>query len=317
MSYADSSRAQLLARIEGTYNENFVLGTTTHMQDVRITGHTLKAGKETTDNEEITGAAVIGRQDQVGTSVGGDIGGNLSYGTYDTFIAAALRNVDWTANALGVGSTPPTYAFQAGNLDIGTFEMLLGCYFGGMTLDISPKKAIGLSFAVMGARGLPEATATIDPTPVVKTTTAHMIAGAGIPSLLLGINGGSLAPHPGKVSSLKLTTDPGLRARPNVQSLASDIMGIGEFKVTVVLTGYMADGTIRNAYKNHQDVALSFITQDAAGTTSPNQYLWNIDRATITDHTSTPGSKNTDITNNYTIQGYGVNPLRIARQAAV
>ena len=311
--YADSTRARLLIRPETAYNETFVIGST-HMQDLRMTGHTLKPAKETVDNEEIRGDGSMSRQDQVGTSVAGDINANLSYGTYDPYIAAALRNAPtgWSSNALGVGIAPPTFAIEPGNLDISRFWLLTGCYIGAMTLDIASKKAIGLTFAVMGAQGLPSTTASVDAAPVAKTTTEHMRSGAGIPSLSLAINGGSAAPHPGKVTSLRVQTDPGLRARPNVQSLASDIMGIGEFKVTATISGYLADASLYDACLAHQDVALDFVTADSLG----NQYHWYIDRATITDHTATPGSKNQDVLNSYTIQGYGVNALRVARTPA-
>lgn len=311
--YADSTRAQVLIRPETLYNEAFVLGTN-HMQDLRFSGETLKAAKEVVDDDEIRSDGSMGRSTLVGRSVSGDINATLSYGTYDPYIAAALRNpvTGWATNALGVGTAPATFAIQRSRLDVLRYILFTGNYINTMTLDIQVRRKIGLSFGILGAQALASVQTSVDPAPIARTTSYHMRAGAGITGLNLGINNGAIGTHPGKVTSLRLQTNAGLRARNNIQSDVSDVMGISEFGVTATISGYLLDDALHDACLAHQDVALNFTTADVAG----NSYQWWLDRATIQDHAAPADAKNKDVMNSYTIQAYGANALRVIRVPA-
>ena len=94
---ADSNRVSLRSVRESVWGET---PASPAMNALRITGESLKYQLRTARSNEIRPDRMVADIPQVGASVSGDIGMELSYGSADDFLMAALFADDWQAVAI-------------------------------------------------------------------------------------------------------------------------------------------------------------------------------------------------------------------------
>lgn len=91
----------------------------------------------------------------------------LSYGTYDSFLAAALFG-DWEGDVLKQGVTPHSFTLEEGYTDIGVYLTMLGAMVDQFSLSFQPRGAMVTgSFGLAGKKVIEPANESIDeePTP--------------------------------------------------------------------------------------------------------------------------------------------------------
>lgn len=93
---ADGSRHSIYSVEETTYG---VTPTNPALDLVRYTGTTLSLAKDSLQSEEIRSDRQISDFRQGSNQVGGDINFELSYGSFDQFLEAALLSADWASPA--------------------------------------------------------------------------------------------------------------------------------------------------------------------------------------------------------------------------
>ena len=130
------------------YVEETTRGTTPSaaLQILRKTGDTLKGTKETIRSEEHVGDAQVGGIIEAAYGSGGNISGELSFGTYDEFITAGIRSADFgTETAVTDTSIAATASeiTDSGN-GFGSFEVgHAGGGARGVLLDLDMVSGVG------------------------------------------------------------------------------------------------------------------------------------------------------------------------------
>jgi len=94
-------------RVLLSFIEESTYGTTPSgsLQEIRMTGESLKGDTQTTNSAEIRDDRMISDVLRTMVSASGDIQFELSYGSFDSFLEAALRSADWTTEATVISAT--------------------------------------------------------------------------------------------------------------------------------------------------------------------------------------------------------------------
>lgn len=111
-------------RVLLSYIEESTYGTTPsgNLQEIRMTGESLKGDTQTTNSAEIRDDRMISDVLRTMVSASGDIQFELSYGSFDDFLVAALRSSGWTTEeAVISASTDITFASNTITLGSGSW----------------------------------------------------------------------------------------------------------------------------------------------------------------------------------------------------
>lgn len=85
--------------------------------------------------------------------VGGDVGFELSYGSFDTYLEALLGGT-WNTNVLKAGTTRRDFTVERKFADIaeadGRYWRFRGCEFSKMTLSVKPNAKVDGTFTLVG-----------------------------------------------------------------------------------------------------------------------------------------------------------------------
>ena len=202
-----------------------------------------------------------------------DVPFELSYGTYDDLLEAALFGT-WTTNVLKQGVTRRQFTFEEGFTDINVFIPARGGVVNTMQLQFQPEGAMvtgsfGLIFKAQGtATGTTLATAT---TPANTEPVFDSFKG----SIKKG------------VTTLAVATQIDLNLNNNVDALFSLFneeafgVAVGRADLTGSFTAYFTGLAEINEFVNESEVALEIETEDLDG----NSYLIEIPRVKWTGNT--------------------------------
>lgn len=109
------------ARLQTYYGvEDTPAGTVAAWKTLRVTGNTIMPKNTLVKSDEITPNRLSGGSVVTAVDVGGDINGELSYGTYDDFMAAAFFNT-WQALLAAPVQSGPTTSATGGTLAAATY----------------------------------------------------------------------------------------------------------------------------------------------------------------------------------------------------
>ncbi len=280
MSIGDTSQVRVASILEATW------GTTPNtpaLQVARFTGESLNVNQENVVSDEIRSDRNVSDQIPVGRSADGSLNFELSYGTFDDFIAAALYS-DWATNAIKNGIVKKSFTlekfFELGTTD--AYMRYTGMMLNQFNLSIEAKKIITGSFSFLGKFGSAATAIIAGATYPAATTTGVMSAGLDFASLaMVGIS-----PAP-KLLKVDMAVNNNLRPQPVVGSLDLVGVGVGRFEVTGSITAYFENLSLYNAYLNGTAASLSF----TLGTTTLQKY--NVNMPTIKFQTGkvlTPGN---------------------------
>lgn len=216
---------------------------------IRFTGSSLNVNTAQVDSAEL-GQRQKPVAKQGTYSIAGDISGELSHGTFDDLIAAALQGT-WATNTLKVGSTVQSIAILKRHTDSGDDYVYRGCRINTMALSAAPDARVAVTFGVVGTEA-EVYTVPGDATFATATTTDPMVTSVGA----LSEGGLALA----TVTGFEMTLDNGMEPMHVLfQRPAYDVQN-GQLTVSGSLSAYRADGDLYAKFLNETatDIAVTF-----------------------------------------------------------
>jgi len=259
---------------------------------LRLTGESLNYNINTDTSKEIRADRNIADLIQLGAETSGDVQFELSYGTYDDFIAAALGG-SWTpqgsgstADDLKNGVVIPSYSIEKSFQDIGQNILFRGMSVNTMGLEFAVGSILTGSFGFIGRDSDISATSFL---PVAsKTVPVTEVLNAASNFSDLSIGGVS---YPCGIGKISLSTDAGLRAQNSVGNMGACAINPGTLAVTGSFEVYFADGAIYSNYVANSPFELSWKITDAAG----NSYTFLLPHVKVNSATVAAGGLDQDV----------------------
>lgn len=278
MAFATGSEVRLAYVAETAFG---TIPTSPAFKTARFTGGPgLRTNKVTGTSAEIQPDRNIRDEFLLGMDVTGSFPFEMSYGSHDDFLAAALMGT-WTSNVLINGLARSSFTveqtYQDGGATISE-RRFAGTMFDGVSLSLTARAAITGSFTLMGQRETEDTGDLAGATYAAPPTTPIMTASANVASLAVG----SLSPQP-RIRKLDFTLTNHLYTRPEVASLYTNAFGEGRCDVTGTLEAYFEAGgaAAYAAALAHQNFPISFTAGSVAGSrytfAFPNCKLGNAD----------------------------------------
>lgn len=264
---ANGSRHSIYAVAEQTYG---VTPTDPAFDTVRITGTTLGLSKDSLQSEEIRSDRQIADFRLGANQVGGDVNFELSYGTFDPFLVAALLSSDWAIDTpvagtdqIKVGQNRYSFTFlrQFDDLNGAKNYVYTGCELNTLNLTISANAMITGSFSVIGQgqQVLADLASMGTPTFAPASTTSPLdsftgaLNEAGVPIAV--------------VTEITLSLANGIEPRFVVGSKNSILPSVGRSNLTGQVTAYFEDSTLVQKFIDETESSIEFDLPDGAGNT--------------------------------------------------
>jgi len=239
--------------------------------DVRHTGTTLALSKTTIESGEITADRQIKYLRHGNKSVSGDISIELSYGSFDDLIEAALCGT-WATDTPSVGidqlkagvvRNSFTIERKFANIATPEYHRYTGAEVNTFSLSVSPDAVVTGTFGII-AQDYANATAIIaGATYPAATTTEPMDSFSGT----INEGGSAIA----TVTSLEFSLENGLNP---LFAVGSDITlepGIGKSRVTGTIGAFFQSKALLDKFVNETASSLDFTLLDPAG----NEYFFD------------------------------------------
>jgi len=271
---ADTSRSQLYYIPEVTYG----VAPSGAYKALRFTGESLAQAQETTESQEIRSDRQVSDVIRNAISATGDVNFELSYGTFDDFIAAALGGT-WATGVpvagtdrVASGTTEKSFAIEKYFSDIGEYILYTGMQVSQMSMKIVPGAIVTGSMSFLGAKAVASGTSASSslvaaPTTQVVNAIDHITA----------ITEGGVA-FTGSPLEINLNINGNLRGKPAIGVLGNADIGMGRLLVTGSFKYYYANRTLYNKFLNDTATSLSFKIVDTAN----NEYLINLPKIKFT-----------------------------------
>lgn len=190
--------------------------------------------------------------------VAGDVTTELSYGTFDDFIAGVLFS-DWATDVLTVGVTPKYFSFEKYFSTVDIAHVYTGCVANSFSLEVNTDGIVQGTFNFIGkghSSSATEVTATAftEQSPFTGFEGTIKIADTGGTTAALGI-----------VTSFSLSIENGVTANFAIGSDEANNMGYGRAAVTGSISLYFEDETVRDRFVQETDTALDLVLTDLDG----------------------------------------------------
>lgn len=264
---ANGSRHALYAVLENTYGDTPQNPT---FETVRITGTTLGLAKDSLQSEEIRSDRQIADFRLGNNQVGGDINFELSYGSFDKFLQAALMALAWEQDTpvagteqikTGISRSSFTIVRHFGDLpeDAKPYYIYRGVEINQLKLNIAPSAMVTGSFSVVGKSQqiATDLSSMGTPTILPPTTTTPLDSFSG--SLKEG--GTEIA----VITEISLTLENGVEPRFVVGSKDSIKPSVSRSNLTGQITAYFEDSRLVDKFINETESSIVFTLPDAAG----------------------------------------------------
>lgn len=292
MSLADSSQTRL------AYVGEVTPGTTPSspsFQNLRFTSESLTYQKQTVTSDEIRPDRNVPDMADVGYSVSGDIGFELTYGTLDALLEGALQGA-WATNALKNASTAKAFSFEKTFETGGTdrFFRYTGCQVSRLSLDIAARQKITGSMSLVGMGHSAVSAAMSGATYAPGNTKAVMNGSHDVGALSVS----GVSPTP-KLMRASLQIENNLRERPALGHRGPIGIGAGRFVVTGSLEAYFEDLALYNAFLDHSDVGLSL----TVGSVTSEKYTIEVPKTKLSNGRITAGGNDQDVMAAFDWQG--------------
>lgn len=195
----------------------------------------------------------------------GDIGAELSYGTYDDLLEGLLCGT-WTTNVLKAGVGRKTFTLERYFTDLvsgdNPYHRFTGCEVSGASIEVAPNAMVGVTFNMFARDMSVAGTAITGSTYTAETTSEQMDSFAG--SITEG--GSAIA----VVTKLSLKIENGVKPRFVIGSAASIQPERGSFQVTGTLTAFFENSTLLQKYLAQTVSALVLVVGDGTNTYTIN-----------------------------------------------
>lgn len=263
---ADGSRHNI------SYIEEVTRGTTPAtpaMKRLRHTSANLALSKNTIQSEEIRSDRQIADFRHGAYQIGGDIGFELSYGTFDDMLEAVMAGT-WQVGAPIVGTDQLKcgvlrryFTIERHFSDIlvadKPFHRFTGCELSAMQLQITADAMVTGSFTIVGANMATDTVIIPGTTYVDAPTTSPLDSFTG------SLNeGGSII---AVITEIQLNLDNSLDPRFVVGSKQSILPSIGRSNVSGQITAFFENSTLLDKFINETESSIEFTLPDGAGNT--------------------------------------------------
>lgn len=210
----------------------------------------------------------------------GQISGELSKGTYDDFIAAALRGT-WSTNEVTNGILKPSFTIEQYYPDLDISEVYLGMRIGDMNISMPPTGMATISFSFQGQdmASASGASAPVFASASNATTTGLMAAVNGTMSID-GV-GSSI------VTGIDLSLTNNLNSQPVVGSNIVPEIFYGRSVITGNVSAFFDSNTLVNAFINETVVKL----QVGLTATDSTSLTFKMNRVKLTGASKTVGTE--------------------------
>lgn len=139
----------------------------------RLTSNTLSPTPTTEVSDEITDSRLSQGSVVTGLTIGGDLVGEMSFGTFDDWLAALFYG-SWAANVLAIGSARKTFSVQKAFTDVGTYHLFKGVHAATGSIEIPEEGKIVLTIGGQALDYEDATTSFVTGTPEAATTTPFM-----------------------------------------------------------------------------------------------------------------------------------------------
>jgi len=238
--------------------ENGVYGTTpanaTDWKELRYTSSSLAAAPQTVISNEIRADRQVADLVGVGQSVTGDIGFELSAGSFDELIEAACQGT-WVANALKCQAVDRSFTFEMEPEDwtSARFLQFKGMKVGGMSLSVSYGSIVTGSFQLAGKSAIVGTSTLVGSTASAAAGTSEVMDGSsGVSAISIG--GDVTIP----VRSVSVNLSNTMRPQEGIGQSGPTNQNSGRSMVTGSVEVYFDDITLYEALLNSTAVAIVF-----------------------------------------------------------
>lgn len=235
--------------------------------NIRHNGASLGLSKSALESVEVREDRQIAHFRHGNKSIAGDIPFELSYGTFDDFLEAALGGA-WDIGVpsvgidqLQVGITRRSFTVERkfANLDTPEWHRFTGCELNSFTLSVAPDAIISGAFSFIGQDQSIGTAIIAGATYGAATTTDPFDSFSGTIT-----EGGSAIAI---VTALEMTLENGLNPLFVVGSDLTLQPSIGKSRVSGTITAFFQNSDLLNKFINETSSSLVFVLQDPAGNT--------------------------------------------------
>lgn len=284
MAFGSSSEARIAYVAEASFGTTPATPT---FKILRTTGGGLKASKVTRVSNELRADGNVVDEMLVGVDAGGTYPGELSYGTLDDMLEAALMGT-WSTNVLKNGMALKSFTFEE-LIELGatdSFSRFPGCCVNQLVLTMNSRAEVTTQLDIMAQKEILATAIVSGATYTAANTEPVMTSGVSVAALTVG----DITPAP-TVRSLALTVGRNLRTRPQLASLFTAEFGKGRCDVTGTLEAYFESNALYQAVLDHGSGALSVtLGQDAN-----KKYTILIPKARFLDGSRVIGGNDDDV----------------------
>lgn len=272
--------------------------TTPAFKELRLTGETINNTISTIVSKELRADRSQADLMNAQADVAGDLNVEMSYGSYDDFLEAALGGT-WTVvtgdtYALKDGANNPKFfTIQKDIVDATpeTYFNFRGCTVGGFNLNIQTGQIVTGAFNFRGMTAQATETQIAGATFVAANTNTPFNATQNVGSVLFdGVT------YTGCINTLSLSYTNNLRTQDCVGTFGHTDIKFGKKELTGSMNMYFIDKSNYDAFVNSTDFALSFTLTDVAG----NLYTVLLPRVKFESATVVAEGENSDIMFNAT-----------------
>lgn len=265
-------------RMAFRYLKETVWGTTpaAAMKTLRVTGESINDVTATTESQEIRSDRQLADIIRVGKSAAGDVNFELSYGTLDEFLEAALCSTWQTDQGLAGaeigtdllenGTTKSSFSLEKQFEDLtNVFLSTKGFRINTLNLNFALRSVITGSFGGMGKRLVPAA-ASIGTGAAVVAGTNPVISVIDVASMSEGGAAFTAA------TEFSIAIANNLRVQDALGSIDPYGIGYGGFRVTGTLTAYFESLALYQKYSDFTQSSVAISITDSAG----NAYVFDL-----------------------------------------
>lgn len=261
--------------------------TTPTFKVMRTTGGGLRNNKSTSVSDQVRADRNVPDEILVGVDAGGSYPFELTYGSFDDIMAAALFG-SWSTDVLKNGISRQFFTFEE-TIELGatdSFSRFTMSMIDMLSLDIQARQKITGSFNVFAQKETLGTAILSGATYTAANTKQVMSAGASVGALAVA----SLNPVP-KLRRIQLQVGNNLRRRPVIGSLYSEEYGEGRCDVTGTLEAYFESNDLYQAVLDHGGGALSV----TLGQDDDEHYTIDLPNIVFLDGARQLGGNNDDV----------------------
>lgn len=236
---------------------------------LRHVGCSLNLSRDSFQSNELRGDRMIADVRTGCDKVGGGIDFELSYGEFDTLLAAALAG-NWASDVLKAGTAEHAFTIQRafGN---GAYGVYRGCYVNQVSLSIKPNAMVTGSFTVVGMTG------DFVATPLCAAPTPSQL-NRGYDSYTGTLTSGGT--EIAVITGLDISLDNGIEPQFVIGGKTAPFVSFGRSNLSGTVTAFFADRTMLDLFLDETPASLAFTFGKVDGT--ENAYSLTIPRAIYT-----------------------------------